>query len=134
VSLKRIIGIVFVACALAGCTDADWDHLLSFDKPSSTPVATADASQAIAAPTDVAAPPPSDSAVAMAPQPSYSVTQTITTVTRAVPSNPAVGYCRSMAQNTGSVATRDGMDSQGQQQAADATYNECLSLYGASSQ
>ncbi|NIK88276.1 putative lipid-binding transport protein (Tim44 family) [Rhizomicrobium palustre] len=28
--LRRIAAVAFVACGLAGCTDADWDHAFSY--------------------------------------------------------------------------------------------------------
>jgi hypothetical protein len=95
--------------------------------PAAAPAPTADAA---ASPADAA--PATMVETSPAPQPSYSVTQTVTTVTPIAHPGGAVGYCQTMAQSTGADATRDGMDGPAQQAAADATYRQCLALYGAS--
>lgn len=130
----RVAGVVAIALLLSGCSDADWDHLLSFGSSNNSEASAdqADAGTPADAPAPVsepAAPPPDVAAVAT--QPSYSVTQTTTTVTT-VARDPTNGYCRKMAQSSGAVATRDGLDDAAQQQAADATYKECENFYGES--
>jgi hypothetical protein len=127
----RAAGIVAVALLLCGCGDADWDNLLSFDRSAS------DASADQVAPADMpttsanepTTPPPANDVATVAQQPSYSVTQTVTTATPVV-RNATNGYCRELARSSGADATRDGMDSAAQQHAADATYRECEAFYG----
>jgi protein-disulfide isomerase len=152
------------ALLLCGCSDADWDNALSYDTgkktdssagqtaiadssasvqaASSPPVQSTDlaplpSTQAYAAPPSP--PPPLQSAaVALppapktytAPQPSYAMTQTVTTVT----SDPTMSYCRKVAQGSGAVATRDGLDDTSQMNAADTVYQACMRMYGRSGQ
>ena len=146
----RAAGLIGIALLLCGCSDADWDHALSYDAPKSSgpaavQVADANASPPVEAtasmpvPVDVTASSaprqmaPADEPVP-APQPSYSVTQTVTTITPIAHADVTTGYCRKVAQNSGASATRDGMDEQAQQQAVDATYQQCLRFYGAPGQ
>jgi PBP1b-binding outer membrane lipoprotein LpoB len=131
----RAMGIAAAALLLCGCSDADWDNLLSFGPSNNAQVASDQAAPDMAAPppTETTAPTPAAEVATVAPQPSYTVTQTTTTVTSVMPDN-TTRYCRQMAQNSGAVATRDGMDGPAQQQAADATYRECEAFYGASGQ
>jgi hypothetical protein len=121
----RAAAFFALALLLCGCSDADWNNVLSFNtaQPSDSTTQQAAPPQAYAE----LAPPVAHTELA-APEPSSTVTQTVTTVTRL---NPAVSYCRQVARGSGAVATRDGDDGAEQQHAADATYQECLRLYGA---
>jgi hypothetical protein len=125
----RAAGFVVIALILCGCSDADWDNALSFGPAENSDAAPGQVAQADAPPVSEAAPPPVTETV-MAPQPTYSVTQTVVTATPLPSANPTTGYCRTVAQSSGASATRDGMDGPAQQQAADATYRQCMTLYG----
>jgi hypothetical protein len=130
----RAAGVVAVALLLCGCSDVDWDNLLSFG-PSNNSEASADqtapAAMSALPASEPAAPRPAADVATVAPQPTYSVTQTTTTVTSGA-HDMTTGYCRQVARSSGAVATQDGMDGPAQQQAADATLRQCEAFYSGS--
>jgi hypothetical protein len=108
---------------LCGCTDADWNNVLSFNTAQNPDAAASQSADVEAAPQPV------DETAA--PQPIYSQTRTATAASSAASSNPTTGYCRSIARSSGADAARDGMQSPAQQQVADAAYNQCMVFFDA---
>jgi hypothetical protein len=99
---------------LCGCTDADWNNLLSFN--------TAEDSDAVV----------SQNALADAAPPStYSEKQVAVAVSPAAPVDATTSYCRDIAHRSRADAARDGMEGSVQQQVSDTAYNRCMAFYGA---
>ena len=99
--MKRFMSMIAAGLLLCGCTDADWDHLTSFDRraPSETAL-----SQAVPEnPTPV----PASSAQA-SPQPDI--------------------WCQQVAQDAGEKAARNGFDATTQQSTAQTSYRQCAAL------
>ncbi|MDE2133028.1 MAG: hypothetical protein KGM97_00385 [Alphaproteobacteria bacterium] len=95
----RIIGAVFAGFLLAGCTDADWDHAMSYaglgqsDQTASPQAAPAD--ESVAAPTPAAQASKSDD------------------------------WCREIAKAAAADAAGNGFDAPTQQHRAEVTYRQC---------
>ncbi len=98
--------LILIAClALAGCTDAQWNHALNY-----TGMGEGDAADA-----DVASEAPARAAQA-APQPMA-----------AMPAAPASSdFCKSVATQD---ATTNGYDAATQQRVLAQSYQQCLTIY-----
>jgi hypothetical protein len=144
----RAIAFAGMALLLIGCSDEDWDKATTFnsvenpkvaaqsDVPAEAPPPTETASvtppaqptaQNDVPPAQVYAPSAPPAGMEMA-QASVETTTTTTTLTQ-VPSSPVETFCRQTARNTSDVADRDGFDLPAQQQAADASYRQCIAFY-----
>lgn len=95
--MRRALAVLFAAGLLGGCTDADWDHALSYtglttDKP--------------AAETAAAEPVPEETAPSLAP-PADS------------------GWCMEVAKATQTEAANQGFDARTQQLRAQQAFQQC---------
>ncbi len=102
--MRRGFLVLFAAVLLCGCTDADWDHTMSYvglgtDKPAPTAPAPAAPAQMAAAP--------------------------------AAPGNK---WCVEVAKAALREAAKDGFDAATQQHRAQVTYRQCLSDPGTAPQ
>lgn len=99
--------LALAACLIAaGCTDADWNHLLNF-------TGTADQE---AAPQEGAAQPQAAAATAA-----------VEPATAGAPAEPAnADFCRSVAAQD---ATRNGFDQATQQKVFARSYQQCVAIY-----
>ena len=100
--MKKLPWMIVAALLLCGCTDADWDHLMSFDRPSSE---TAD-SQAM---------PESPAPMAQVQAPAEQTSQ------------PDV-WCQQVAQDALAKAADNGFDTATQQNMARTSYRQCAVL------
>ncbi len=97
----RIIGAVFAGLLLAGCTDADWDHAMSY-------AGLGQSDQTAPATEPVAATPAETPAAAGAAQVSTSE-----------------AWCREIAKAASDDAAGNGFDAATQQHRAELTYRQC---------
>ena len=101
--MRKFPGLIAVALLLCGCTDADWDHLASFDSPVSE--------------TRVAQP---------APESPTSVAEVQTPVEQTAPQTDV--WCQQVAQDALTRAARNGFDSATQQSMVKSSYSQCAAL------
>ncbi len=95
--MRRILPLLAAASLLAGCSDADWAHVMSYDDY-----------------------PPSAAAAPDAPAPTYASVATVS----ASPS--AADRCSRVAEERMTDADYQGFDAATQQQVRDKTYSDCL--------
>lgn len=101
--------LILIAClALAGCTDAQWNHALNY-----TGMGESDAADADVAPEPQAPARPSQAAAA--PQPMT-----------AMPAPANSDFCKSLATQD---ATANGFDPATQQRVLAQSYQQCLAIY-----
>jgi hypothetical protein len=101
--MKKLPWMIVAALLLCGCTDADWDHLASFDSP------------------------PSETRVAQsAPESSTPVAEVQTPAGQAAPQLDV--WCQQVAQDALTKAARNGFDSTTQQSMAKNSYHQCAVL------
>jgi hypothetical protein len=100
--MKKFTGMIVAAFLLCGCSDADWDHLMSFDNggPSETAAVTPDS-----------------------PAP---VAQVQTPAEQASPQPDA--WCQQVAQDALAKAAQAGFDSTTQQSMAQTSYRQCAAM------
>ena len=150
----RAVMFLGLGLSLCACSDEDWDKAMTYNSvehPTSvtqTGAAPVVETAAIPPPSQAATMPAEPAAQTYSPpprpvyrqadgtpttsepaQPSYTVTQTVTTVTTVASSQR---YCAQVGQSTVVDAAQDNLDAAVQQQAADAVYRQCMSFYGAS--
>ena len=105
--------LILISClALAGCTDAQWNHALNYGGMGDSDAAEAE----VAAETQAPAPRAQVTAATNAPQPMA--------VMPAPPNNS--DFCRSVATQD---ATANGFDPATQQRVLAQSYQQCLTIY-----
>jgi len=121
--MKKYSALVF-CLALAGCTDADWDHALNYVYPAPDD-ADATAGQFQPQPATTAA-----ANTASIPSAPATVAATTAPNTAAIPSAPAgpanADFCRAVATQD---ATAGGFDPATQQRVFARSYGQCVAIY-----
>lgn len=96
---NRVIAIAVLACGLGGCTDADWDHTLSY-----VGVGDSSSPQAPAQPTQA----------------------TANTSSTAAPAAPVDSWCDGVAKAAAQTSREQGFDEATQRHQAEVVRNQCL--------